>query len=225
MGEKNKTYYLNFDTQIFLGAKELLKSMPTLYNRIYFSSKYANALWSGDKQEEFSNVTILTESENMETLRQIIKNNALYIGEWDSKRYTNGKDYGLSFIGGNIKYILLAFEETNDGYIVRSYDADAGDCCETTITSDKKFFLDTSIKENGEIVKTCDFNLEDMNDSNTKKERAPLKGPTLVSYNTTSISNKTGSIAINMVIIILISIAGIMTVYTTYNLLILGIIK
>ena len=38
---KKYSYYISFDTQIFLSAKELLKSMPTFYNRVYFSIKYA----------------------------------------------------------------------------------------------------------------------------------------------------------------------------------------
>lgn len=225
MGANNKSYYLNFDTQMFLGAKELLKSMPTFYNKIYFSSKYANALWSGDKEEYFSNVTILTESANIETLRQIIKNNFLYINEWDSKRYTDKGDYGFSFIGGNIKYILMPFIETQDGYIIRSYDVDTGDCYETTVNVDKKYFLDVSMKENGEFVRTCDFNLEYINDLNTKKERAPKKaGPELVMYNATSASGNHGSVAINMIVIMLITVLGIAAVYATYNLLNLGIL-
>ncbi|HBA38054.1 MAG TPA: hypothetical protein DCY94_04975 [Firmicutes bacterium] len=219
MQANNKAYYVNFDTQMLLGAKELLKSMPTFYNKIYFSTKYASALWSGDKNENFTNVTILTENENIETLRQIIKNNFLYIGDWDSRKFTDKADYGFSFIGGNIKYILMPFIETQTGYVIRSYDVDKGDCYETTVDVDKKYFLDVSMKENGEIVRICDFNLEYINEGNTKIERAPKKaGPELVMY------DSRGHIAINTIVIMLITVLGFTAVYATYNLVVRGII-
>lgn len=217
--QNNKAYYSSFDTQMLLGAKELLKSMPAFYNKIYFSTKYASALWSGNKNETFTNVTILTENENIETLRNIIKNNFLYLGNWDSKRFTDKADYGFSFIGGNIKYILMPFIETETGYIVRSYDVDKGDCYETALSVDKKYFLDVSMKDNGEFVRICDFNLEYINEGNTKIERAPKKsGPELVMY------DSKGHIAINTIIIMLVTLLGIAAVYATYNMLIQGII-
>jgi len=213
-------YYTYFDTQMFLGAKELLKSMPTFYNRIYFSSKYANALWTGDKEETFTNVTILTEKANIAQLRQIIKNNFLYIGDWDSIKFTDKEDYGFSFIAGNIKYILMPFEETPEGYIIRCYDVDTGDCYETTHNTDKRFFLDTSVKDNGEFVRTCDFNLEYMTDTNTKKERAPKKdGPELIVY------DKKGTVALNMIVIMLLGVVGVSLVYLAYNVVSGGLYK
>lgn len=219
MAANNRSYYARFDTQILLGAKELLKSMPTFYNKVYFSTKYAGALWSGSNNETFTNVTLLTEGDNIEQLRQIIKNNFLYIGDWDSKKFTDKADYGFSFIGGNIKYILMPFYETQEGYMIRSYDADTGDCYETNVNVDKKFFLDVSMKENGEFVRICDFNLEYMTDANTKRERAPKKdGPELIVY------NSNGHAAINLIVIMLITLLGIATVYATYNLFILGIV-
>lgn len=206
----NKSYYVNFTTQMFLGAKELLKSMPTFYNRVYFSSKYANALWSGEKEEVFTNVTLLTEENNIEQLRQIIKNNFLYIGDWDSQKFTDKADYGFSFIGGNIKYILMPFKEIEDGYRVRSYDVDTGDCYETHFSCDKKYFLDSSIKDNGEFVRTADFNLEYITDANTVKERAPRKSqPQMVTY------DNRGYTATNMYLLLLIAILSVATVITT----------
>lgn len=209
---KNKSYYLNFTTEMFLGAKELLKSMPTFYNRIYFSSKYASALWSGDKEETFANVTILTEEANISSLRQIIKNNFLYIGDWDSLRFTDGKDFGFSFIAGNIKYILMPFSETAEGYTIKSYDVDTGDCYTTDMVVDKKYFLDVSMKENGEFVRTCDFNLEYITASNSKKERAAKKAqPQLVSYD----ANR-GYALTNMYLILLILLLSIFFVYVAF---------
>lgn len=105
MEKNNKySYYATFPTHVFLGAREILKSMPAFYNGIYFSTKYANALWNGESEDVFSNITILTEQENVEKLRNIIKSNFLYLSEWDSVRFTNGDDYGFSFIVGNIIY-------------------------------------------------------------------------------------------------------------------------
>lgn len=213
MEASNKnSYYATFTTQMFLGAKELLKSMPTFYNRIYFSTKYANALWTGDKEETFSNVTILTENANIESLRQIIKNNFLYIGEWDSLKFTDNEDYGFSFIGGNIKYILMPFTETPNGYLVRSYDVDTGNCFETDYICDKQYFLDVSMKENGDFVRVCDFNLEYITNQNSKVKMAPKKAqPQLVTIN----SNKGYALA-NTILILMISLLSVATVLVSY---------
>lgn len=218
-GVKKYSYYVSFTTQMFLGAKELLKSMPTFYNQIYFSTKYASALWSGDKEETFQNVTILAPYENVATLRQIIKNNFLYIGDWDSQKFTDKADYGFSFIGGNIKYILLPFTETESGYLVRSYDVDTGNCYETNYDCDKQYFLSSSMKENGEIVRICDFNLEYMTDANTKVEKAPKKaGPQMVTY-----TGNRGYALINTVAIMLITLLSIATVYASYFIISTGL--
>lgn len=214
-GVKKYSYYVSFTTTMFLGAKELLKSMPTFYNKIYFSTKYAGALWSGDKEETFESITILTENENINALRQIIKNNFLYIGDWDSTKFTDKADYGFSFIGGNIKYILMPFMEVEDGYIVRSYDADSANCYETHYACDKKYFLDTSMKNNGEMVRICDFNLEYMTDANTTVTKAEKKaGPQMVTY-----QGNSGHALINMLAIMLISLLSIATVYASYHII------
>lgn len=220
-GAKKYSYYVSFTTQMFLGAKELLKSMPTFYNKIYFSTKYANALWSGDKEETFQNVTILTENANIETLRQIIKNNFLYIGDWDSAKFTDKADYGFSFIGGNIKYILMPFTETETGYLVRSYDADTGNCYETNYSCNKEYFLSSTMKENGEFVRICDFNLEYMTDANTSVVKAEKKaGPQLVTYD-----GNRGYALINTIAIMLITLLGIATVYASYYIISTGLVS
>jgi hypothetical protein len=214
-GNNKNAYYVNFNTAIFLGAKELLKSMPTFFNRVYFSSKYANALWSGDKEEYFSNITLLTEEANIEMLRNIIKNNFLYIKKWDSVVFTDKGDYGFSFVAGNVKFILLTFRETPEGYVIKSYDANTGDCYETNVSVDKKYFLDVSMKENGEIVRTCDFNLEYINDSNTKVERAPKKmGPTMVTF-----SPNSGHALTNLYIVLSVMLLCVVAVMFAYYLI------
>lgn len=213
-GEKKYTYYLTFSTQLFLGAKELLKSMPTFYNKIYFSSKYARALWSGDIEETFTNVTILTEQANMATLRQIIKTNFLYISEWDSTRYTEGEEFGFSFIAGNIKYVLMPFVEVDDGYVIRSYDVDTGNCYETTLVNDKKRFLSSSMKENGDIVRICDFNLEYMTDANTKVQLAQKKAQ--VANMATFTAGRDGYALANTIAILSIALASVATVLISY---------
>lgn len=211
--DNNKySYYTNFTTQMFLGAKEILKSMPAFYNQIYFSTKYATALWSGDKEEVFQNITILTEAQNVERLRNIIKNNFLYIWQWDSIRFTNGEDYGFSFIAGNIKYILLCFTETNEGYAIRSYDVDTGNCYDTNVNVDKRYFLSTNMKENGEFVRICDFNLDYITENNTKVTRAAKKAqPELV-----SIQNSRGYAITNMYLFMILSVICILVVYIAY---------
>ena len=187
--------------------------MPAFYNGIYFSTKYANALWNGESEDVFSNITILTEQENVEKLRNIIKSNFLYLSEWDSVRFTNGDDYGFSFIVGNIKFILMGFKETADGYIVRSYDVDQGDCYETHLVVDKKYFLDVSIRENGDIVRVCDFNLEYINNGNSKKFRAEKKaGPEMLVY-----KNNSGYALANMYLYMIVLALCIIVVLFAYT--------
>lgn len=168
------TYYLDFTTTQFLAGKEILKSMPVFYNRIYFCKKYANALWSGDKEEHFSNIAVIANEIDLPNLRQIIKNNFLHISNWDSLKYTE-KDFGFSFIAGNLKFIVMPFKEIDTGYEIKSYDTDSGTCTTTNLEVNKEFFLDTSINENGEIVRSCDFNLEDISEQNSKKFIAEKK--------------------------------------------------
>ncbi len=169
------TYFLDFTTQELLSAKEMLKKMPVVYNNVYFSKKYANALWSGEKEEHFKDIVLLCDQIHISNIRQIIKSNFLYIQGWDSLKYPNNEDYGFSFIAGNIKFTIMTFRETESGYIIKSYDTESTYCCTTTINANKKLFLDTSINENGDFVRTCDFTVEDMNDSNTEKKLPPKK--------------------------------------------------
>lgn len=182
MVQKN-AYYINFDNEKFLGAKELLKRMPVFYNRVYFSSKYANVLWSNDKEEIFNNVVLLCKLEDIQNLRQIIKNNFLYINDWDSIKFIEDKEYGFSFIGGNILFIIIPFEETEEGYHIMSYEYDSGICSDTYLKNNKEFFLTSSINDLGEIIKICDFKLEDMTEENTKKTLVPKKTkPEMIIY-------------------------------------------
>ena len=182
MVNKN-AYYLDFTVEKFLAGKELLKSMPMFFNRIYFCKKYANALWYGESKKHFSNIALLADAEIIEDLREIIRNNFLYIKDWDSINNTKDGDYGFSFIAGNIKFIVMSYDEIENGYIIKSYDAESGECRTTTLETNKKFFLDTSINSNGEFVRTCLFDLEDINGTNSKNFIAEKKvEPTMAIY-------------------------------------------
>lgn len=174
MVNKN-SYYLDFTLEKFLAGKELLKSMPMFFNRVYFCKKYANALWSGESKEHFKNIAVIASEDDINSLRGIIRNNFLYLSDWDSLNNTSKGDYGFSFIAGNIKYIVMVYDERENGYIIRSYDVDSGECKATTVEVDKKFFLDCSINSNGEFVRTCDFDLENINESNTESFIAEKK--------------------------------------------------
>lgn len=218
---QNRAYYSHFDTSILIAAKELLKSMPALYTRIYFSTKYVNALLNEDTGEEFINVTVLTEMENVNMLRNIIKTNSLYIYEWDSLKYSEGEEFGFSFIAGNVKYVLLPFTETETGYHIRSYDVDTNDCYETNLNVDKKYFKNVSILDNGDFIRTADFNLEYINESNSVKFKAAKKeGPELI-----VVEDKKGYALMNMYILGLIAIMSIFVVWLTaylFRLLVIG---
>ena len=177
------TYYLDFTTTEFLSCKEILKKMPVVFNNVYFCKKYANALWSGEKEEHFKDITMICRMDAIANIRQIIKNNFLHIQGWDSLKYSGNEDYGFSFIAGNIKFTLMPFIEVEDGYIIKSYDTETTYCSVTTIKTDKKFFLDISVNENGEFVRTCAFDVENMNESNTTKKLPPkMEEPKLAVY-------------------------------------------
>ncbi len=213
-GNSKNTYYAKFNTTMFLGAKELLKSMPTFYNRVYFSTVHANALWSGDKDEEFNNIIILADLKELNSLRQIIKNNFLYIQNWDSKTYFDDGEYGFSFIAGNVKYILMAFSENEEGYTIYSFNTEAKTGMTTSIKTDKKFFKDTSIKENGEIVRTCDFKVSMMNEENTKVSKATKNTqPDLIVY-----ENKGYALA-NTILFVLIATLASGAIFLAYSLI------
>ena len=168
-------YYLDFTTSELLAGKEILKKMPIVFNNVYFCKKYANALWSGEKEEHFKDITMICNANVISNIRQIIRSNFLYIQGWDSLKYAGNDDYGFSFIAGNIKFTVMPFIETKDGYVIKSYDTETTDCRTTTLNTDKKFFLDASMNDNGEFVRTCAFNIEDMNDENTEKKLPPKK--------------------------------------------------
>ena len=174
MKDKN-AYYLTITSSQFLSGKELLKSMPMFYNKVYFTRPYANTIWNGESNDTFANITMICNIEDMELLRNIIRNNFLYIRGWDSLAF-NSEDYGFSFIGGNIKYVLIGYIETETGYVIKSYDADTGMCYDTELKNvDKNFFLDVSMSERNEIVRTCQFDIADINEENTKKHLAEKK--------------------------------------------------
>ena len=170
-----------------------------LYNRVYFSSKYINVLYDNTSEEFFENVSLLAQKEDLNSLRQIIKTNFLYINEWDSINYVEeGDDYGFSFIAGKIKFIVMPFQELDEGYKILSYDATAGTCFETSLKTDKKVFFNTIVNDSGEIIKTCDFNIEYMNESNTKHFVAPKKA------NIAVVESSSGFVKHNILIIIII---------------------
>lgn len=210
---KKYSYYTTFTTSIFLGAKELLKSMPAFYNKVYFSIKFAKALWGSDTEEAFNNVTLLADAKDLAILRQIIKTNFLYISDWDSTKFTDKGDYGFSFIAGNIKYIILPFTEFDEGYMIRSYDVDTGNCYDTKITCDKELFLDATMNSSGEIIRIADFSLEYMTDANTTVEKAPKKAQqqAMATY-----TPQSGYAFVNLIAILLLSIVSAATVYISY---------
>ena len=204
MANKN-AYYLNFTIEKLLGGKELLKSMPMFFNRIYFCRKYANALWTGESNEHFTNIAFIANEEDVNSLRNIIKNNFLYISEWDSINNTTQGDYGFSFIAGNIKYVLMTYDERENGYIIKSYDVDSGRCSSTTLEVNKDFFLDTSLNANGEFVRTCDFDMEDINSENSESFIAEKKDESKMAiYDNTGHSISTFRYQLAFIIIILV---------------------
>ena len=201
-------YYLEFDEEKFLAGKELLKSMPMLFNRVYFCKKYTNILWNGTDNSDvkFKNIALLANLDDMQSLRQIIKNNFLYKNDWDSIKYTdNQEDYGFSFIAGNLKYVIMPFDELEKGYEIRNYDVISGECTTTNFITDKKFFLDSSLNSNGEFVRTCAFNEEDVTDDNSKKMIPKKKKAAEVAvYNNSGFALSNASYIVAFMILVLV---------------------
>lgn len=201
-------YYTVFSASQFLGAKEIIKSMPVFYNRVYFSSKYANILYSEETDETFENVTLLADVSDVASLRQIIKNNFLYVSEWDSINFTDNKDYGFSFLAANIKFILMLFEKSDEGYTIYSYDAVTGNCFTTKVPAQLEKFMQTTITNEGEIIRTCDFSIEYMNEENTQYFLAPRKDRSNIAV----IESSSGFTKVNVLIFIIIIIMCILAV-------------
>lgn len=206
-----KSYYLNFGINELLSANEILKSMPVVYNSIYYTTPYTNALWTGEGSETFENVVVFCKDTNVNKIRQIIKNNFLYVPKWDSLKFTDNEDYGFSFIVGKVKYILGIYIETNTGYHLKLYDCNSGVCVDTNIVSDKSSFLDTSLNENGDFVRTCQFKLSDMTDANTTKKMARGK----IHLETATVDTS-GYTLVNTMLIMLIVVMSIIAVMLAY---------
>ena len=211
---KKNAYYTVFSASQFLGAKEIIKSMPVFYNRVYFSSKYINILYSEETDETFENITLLADIADAPSLRQIIKNNFLYVSEWDSINYTeNNKDYGFSFLAANIKFILMLFEKTEEGYTIYSYDAVTGNCFTTKLSSQLEKFMQTTITNEGEIIRTCDFSVEYMNEKNTQYFLAPRKDTSNIAV----IESSGGFTKVNALIFIIIIVMCVLAVILAIN--------
>ena len=208
MDNNVKTYYLDLTLQQFLAGKELLKSMPLFFNTVYFCKKYANALWNGMTNEVYHDIAMIIKKSDIDRARQVIKNNGLHISNWDSLKYTSKGDFGFSFIAGNIKYIVMPFEEIESGYMIYSYDVNTMECTTTTINANKNLFLDVSVTENAEFVRTCDFNIEDINESNSSKFVAEKKQPAMAVYNSNS-----GKVNMNIPIFLIVIGLSALTVY------------
>ena len=206
------SYYTVFSASQFLGAKEIIKSMPVFYNRVYFSSKYANILYSNETDETFENVTLLADIADVRNLRQIIKNNFLYISTWDSLTYTDDKDYGFSFLAANIMFILILFERTDDGYTIYSYDAITGNCFTTKVHGKLEKFMQTIVTEQGEIIRTCDFGIEYMSEENTTYFLAPKKDKSNIAV----IEENAGFIKTNSIVLITIVALCIFAIVFAY---------
>ena len=204
MVNKN-AYYLDFTAEKLLAGKELLKSMPMFFNRVYFCKKYTNALWNGESDAHFSNIALLASEDDMNRLRGIIKNNFLYLSNWDSINNTTKGDFGFSFIAGNIKYIIMTYDEIEDGYIIKSYNVDNGACTTTNLKVDKSFFLDSSINANGEFVRTCAFNIEDIDESNSTSFIAEKKiEPEMAIYDNKGYALSTAHYLLAFMILVLV---------------------
>lgn len=211
MDTTTKSYYLRFGINELLSSREILKSMPVVYNNLYYTTEYATALWDGEGDATFENVIVLCDVSLIDKIRQIIRNNFLYVPKWDSIRFTDNEDYGFTFIVGRVKYILGTFSKTNKGYHIKLFDVNTGICTDTDLPDNNDSFLNSSLNDSGEFIRTCQFDVKYMTDENTKKKYARKKDELEVA----TVDTK-GYAMVNAILLTVIAAASIVAVVLAY---------
>ena len=200
----SKIYYKNVSSDNLLSAKEILKSMPRFYHKIYFSASLIDAM-SGETNT-YENVYIFAKEKDMDFLRNEIKKNYLYHEGLDSKSFKD-TDYGFSFAIGYMKYVLGVIYSDEDYTYIKLFDSKNKEGI--TKKYENNFNLVYSFKnENNDKIRICDINNGLVIDDKKEKlyeEPLELSNPTLLqSYGFSSIKMIVSIITIIAALIIII---------------------
>ena len=145
----------NLNNDAIINAKEFLKSIPKLYDKIYFSYEYLN-IFKNSEDANYENVILFTKNDNINEIRKLLKENGLYDDRLDSLTKVTKEDYGLSFIIGSMKFIVVLIIKEDNKYKFHLYD--------TTSSIGYKYSSDNSlgymlkkVKLNNEVIKICNY--------------------------------------------------------------------
>ena len=145
----------NLNSDAIINAKEFLKSIPKLYDKVYFSYEYLN-VFKNSEDADHENIILFTKKDNIKEIRKILKENGLYNEKLDSISKVTEEDYGLSFIIGNIKFIVVLIIKNSNIYSFQLFDAVKS--IGYKYISDKSLgYMLKKVKLDNEIIKICNY--------------------------------------------------------------------
>ena len=145
----------NLNSDAIINAKEFLKSIPKLYDKVYFSYEYLS-VFKNSEDADHENIILFTKKDNIKEIRKILKENGLYNEKLDSISKVTEEDYGLSFIIGNIKFIVVLIIKNSNIYSFQLFDAVKS--IGYKYISDKSLgYMLKKVKLDNEIIKICNY--------------------------------------------------------------------
>ena len=145
----------NLNSDAIINAKEFLKSIPKLYDKVYFSYEYLN-VFKNSEDADHENIILFTKKDNIKEIRKILKENGLYNEKLDSISKVTEEDYGLSFIIGNIKFIVVLIIKNSNIYSFQLFDTVKS--IGYKYVSDKSLgYMLKKVKLDNEIIKICNY--------------------------------------------------------------------
>ena len=145
----------NLNNDAIINAKEFLKSIPKLYDKIYFSYEYLN-IFKNSEDVNHENVILFTKNDNINEIRKLLKENGLYDDRLDSLTKVTKEDYGLSFIIGSMKFIVVLIVKENNKYRFHLYDTACGIGYKYSSDNSLGYML-KKVKLNNEVIKICNY--------------------------------------------------------------------
>ena len=145
----------NLNSDAIINAKEFLKSIPKLYDKVYFSYEYLS-VFKNSEDADHENIILFTKKDNIKEIRKILKENGLYNEKLDSISKVTEEDYGLSFIIGNIKFIIVLIIKNSNIYSFQLFDTVKS--IGYKYVSDKSLgYMLKKVKLDNEIIKICNY--------------------------------------------------------------------
>ena len=155
MGENKR-----ISSEELVGAKEILKSMPDFYKKVYFPSLYIEEISKHDYKLHES-ILVLAKRRDLNYLRGYLQKMFIYREDLDSLNYKE-EDYGFSFIINNIKFVVGAIVNKEEKIIIKMFDTNEkeGIIYDYSNPTD---LLDSFTSEVEERIKICNLDMEDFN--------------------------------------------------------------